>query len=114
MTAERQVVLTKERLSQSLTVDLEQQGSAGARGARAATPSDRSGRFAGALMIVSRPPGAAVFMDGKPVGATPLSLPSVPAGTHAIRIEQEGYRRWTSAVRVVASEQNRITASLER
>jgi hypothetical protein len=38
----------------------------------------------------------------------------VPAGTHAIRVEQEGYRRWTSAVRVVASEQNRITASVER
>ena len=53
-------------------------------------------------------------MDGKLVGTTPLSLPSVPAGSHAIRLEHEGYRRWTSAVRVVASEQNRITASLER
>jgi hypothetical protein len=114
ITADRQVVLTKARPSQSLTVDLERQASVAARGAPATTPSGRSGGFTGALMVVSRPPGAAIFMDGKLVGATPLSLPSVPAGTHAIRIEQEGYRRWTSAVRVVASEQNRITASLER
>jgi hypothetical protein len=43
-----------------------------------------------------------------------MSLSSVAAGSHAIRLEREGYRRWTSAVRVVASEQNRVTASLER
>jgi hypothetical protein len=38
----------------------------------------------------------------------------VAAGEHAVRLEYDGYRRWTSSVRVVASEQNRVTASLER
>jgi serine/threonine-protein kinase len=73
-----------------------------------------AGRFVGRLTIESRPDGARVFLDGKLVGTTPLSLPSVSAGEHAVRLEREGYRRWSSSARIVASEQNRITASLER
>jgi hypothetical protein len=53
-------------------------------------------------------------MDGNLVGTTPMALPSVPVGSHAIRLEHDGYRHWSSSVRVVASEQNRVTASLER
>ena len=55
-----------------------------------------------------------MFVDGKLVGTTPIQLPSVNAGEHAVRLEREGYRRWSSSVRVVASEQNRVTASLEK
>ena len=112
------VVITPSRPSQSLTIPLERPATAVPR-ARTTAPAAPaapapSGRFAGALRVDSRPPGASVFVDGKLVGTTPLSLPSVPAGTHAIRLEYEGYRRWTSAIRVVASEQNRVTASLEK
>jgi hypothetical protein len=53
-------------------------------------------------------------MDGQLVGTTPVTLPTVAAGSHAIRLEHDGYRRWSSSVRVVAGEQNRVTASLER
>jgi hypothetical protein len=55
-----------------------------------------------------------VFLDGKPVGTTPLMVPSVAAGDHAIRLELDGYRPWASSVRMVAAESNRVTASLER
>jgi hypothetical protein len=41
-------------------------------------------------------------------------MATVSAGEHAIRIERDGYRRWSSSVRIVAAEQNRVTASLER
>ena len=68
----------------------------------------------GALAVDSRPTGARVFLDDKLVGTTPMALPSVSAGSHPIRLEREGYRHWSSSVRVVASEQNRVTASLER
>jgi len=37
----------------------------------------------------------------------------VDAGEHAIRLERDGYQHWSSSVRVVASEQIRVTASLE-
>jgi serine/threonine protein kinase len=109
---ERRFVVTSSRPAQSMTVAL-----APARAvapARAEAPTASTGRFAGALAVDSRPTGAKVFMDGTLVGTTPIALPSVPAGSHAIRLEYEGYRRWSSSVRVVASEQNRVTASLER
>ncbi len=65
-------------------------------------------------MVESRPTGAHVFLDGRMIGTTPLAMPTVAAGEHAIRLELGGYRRWSSSVRVVASERNRVTASLER
>jgi hypothetical protein len=66
------------------------------------------------LTVDSRPTGARVFLDGRLVGTTPLAIAAVPAGEHALRLERDGYRRWSSSVRVVAEEQNRVTASLER
>lgn len=81
---------------------------------RSADTSATTGRFSGGLNVDSRPVGARVFLDGRLVGTTPLSMAAVPAGEHAIRLELDGYRRWSSSVRVVAAEQNRVTASLER
>ena len=109
---ERRLVITASRPAQSMTVALARVSAAAPRSAQ--TPIAPAGRFTGALSGVSRPPGAQVFLDGKLVGATPMSLPAVAAGSHAIRLEHDGYRRWSSSVRVVASEQNRVTASLER
>jgi hypothetical protein len=100
----------------SVTIPLERQGAAAGRATQTARTGETgsSGRFAGDLFVESRPPGATVFMDGKAVGTTPLTLRAVTAGSHVVRLEHEGYRRWSSAVRVVASQANRITASLER
>ena len=65
------------------------------------------------LTIESRPEGARVFLDGKLIGTTPLAIPGVGAGEHAIRLERDGYQHWSSSVRIVTGEQNRVTASLE-
>jgi hypothetical protein len=65
-------------------------------------------------MVESRPPGARVFLDGKLVGTTPLTMSDVPAGAHAVRLDLAGYRPWVSSVRVVAGEPGRVTASLDR
>ena len=109
---ERRIVVTPSRPSQSMTVALEPARAAAPSRAQAATAPPA--RFTGALAVDSRPTGAKVFMDGQLVGTTPMSLPSVSAGSHAIRLDHDGYRRWSSSVRVVAGEQNRVTASLER
>jgi Protein kinase domain/PEGA domain len=66
------------------------------------------------LIVESRPAGASVFLDGKPIGATPLALEGVSAGEHAIHLELPGYNRWASAVRIVSGARNRVAASLER
>jgi hypothetical protein len=117
VTVDRRVVITKANPAQSLTIPLEREPVASS-GTRAAVPEPSTpgtmGRFAGGLRIESRPTGAKVFLDGKLIGTTPLAVASVSAGEHAVRLEYDGYRRWSSSVRVVASEQNRVTASLER
>ena len=79
-----------------------------------AVESSTATAFVGSLMVESRPTGAHVFLDGRLIGTTPLAMPTVAAGEHAVRLELGGYRRWSSSVRVVASERNRVTASLER
>jgi hypothetical protein len=109
---ERRFVISASRPALSMTIALAPARAAAPAGA-AAAPGAASG-FAGGLAVDSRPTGAKVFMDGRLVGTTPMALSSVPAGSHAIRLEHEGYQRWSSSVRVVASEQNRVTASLER
>ena len=110
-TEERRVVITRARPTLSLNVKLTRER---APAPRAAAPTAAPPGVAGALIVESRPPGAQVFLDGKLLGVTPLSLASVPAGDHAIHLDRGGYRRWSSSVRIGASENNRVTASLEK
>jgi serine/threonine protein kinase len=112
---ERRVVITGGQPSQSLSVDLQRTpvGFPGARRTTQAT-SATNGTFTGALSIDSRPAGAQVLLDGKPVGTTPMEIAKVDAGDHVIRLELDGYRLWTASVRIAAGERHRVTASLER
>ena len=45
----------------------------------------------GSVEIYSTPPHAAVFLDGTFRGVTPLSMDSLTAGTHYLRLEKDGY-----------------------
>lgn len=45
----------------------------------------------GGLEIYSTPPYAAVFLDGELRGVTPISLDELPAGTHYLRLEKDGF-----------------------
>jgi hypothetical protein len=65
-------------------------------------------------VVHSEPVGAVVSVDGRVVGATPLSLKEVPAGSRVVRIESQGYERWSLAARVVANQELRIVATLQR
>jgi len=57
--------------------------------------------------------GRKVFVDGRSVGKTPLSVPDVAIGSHVVRIEMAGKQPWTTTTRVVAGEMQRVTGSLE-
>ena len=112
---ERRIVISASRPSQTMTLALVRPRGRELPGSQRTAPAPvAAGRLTGALRVESRPPGAAVYLDGKLLGKTPFSVPVVPAGDHAIRLERDGYRRWSSSIRIVASEQNRVTASLER
>jgi hypothetical protein len=123
--AERRVVLSPSQPSQSLSVPLAKEPRARAKapvspklavdGTPAKAEADQSTPAkVGTLIVESRPQGADVMIDGRPVGTTPLSLSDVRAGSHAVRLEREGYLIWTAPVKVTAGEQNRVTASLEK
>ena len=61
-----------------------------------------------------KPADFEVFIDGKSVGVTPLSVPDIGIGSHVVRLELPDHRIWSSATRVVSGETVRVTGSLER
>jgi hypothetical protein len=107
---ERQVTVTSAQRAHSMTVRLSPQPPAAIASAarRPAAPS------VAPLTVESRPAGATVFLDGQPVGTTPLVLPDVAVGEHAIHLDRDGYQRWSSTIRIVTTERNRVAASLDR
>lgn len=113
-TEERSVTISRRRPTQAITIALKRPAPV-ARGAKAASVIPRTAAgVAGVLVVDSRPAGAKVFLDGKLVGTTPMSMSTVTAGEHTIRLERDGYRQWSTPVRVLATGQNRVAASLER
>ena len=107
---ERRVTITALRPSQSLTFALTRARPAAPGPAASATLEGEKVP----LTVESRPAGASVFVDGTLIGKTPLTVGEVAAGDHAVSLDLDGYRRWSSSVRIVAGERNRVTASLER
>ena len=100
------VTLSAERPAQSFEIALDNPGGASGGGV---APLPAAG-----LQIDSRPAGAQVWVDGVPVGVTPLSLPNVSVGAHAVRLELAGFRPWSASVAVKTGEPVRVAASLER
>jgi putative ABC transport system substrate-binding protein len=67
----------------------------------------------GHLEVLSEPAGAKVFLDGKEMGQTPLSLPDLRTGEHQVRVTREGYETYEEEVRIIEGK-NRVSASLRR
>ncbi len=77
-------------------------------------PPTKPTAFVGTLAISSRPAGATVILDGRVAGTTPLTLSGVAAGSHAVRLELEGYRTWSASAQVVSGQVKKVNASLEQ
>ena len=107
---QRRVVVSAASPAQSLTVALARARRAG----EATSIPPGPGQSMAALNVESRPAGASVFLDGKLIGRTPLQVGEVAAGDHDVRLELDGYRRWSSTVHVAPGERRRVAASLER
>src|SRR5262245_12421358 len=83
-----------------------------ADGAAQARSSKEPVLYVGALTVDSEPAGSAVFVDREFVGQTPLELTGLRVGSRVVRIERDGYDRWTTAVLVAADKQTRVSARL--
>jgi serine/threonine-protein kinase len=112
---ERRITMSVSQPAQSVIVDLTPTRDRGASNARAESASPRpptTGATVAALIIDSRPAGAAVYIDGRRVGITPATIDSVRIGQHTIFLELEGFRGW-SALMQFAPGENRVSATLE-
>lgn len=114
--ARHELTLSARNTTQEVRARL--QRTASTRAARPAAPPTtrrppQAEVFTGSLYVDSRPRGATVFLDGRNIGRTPLSLPEVRIGAHVVRLELAGKQTWTTSTRVVAGETARVTGSLE-
>lgn len=113
----RKVVITSARPARSLDVRLAAEAAApklarpAARQGGPATPG-KPAAATGAVNIDSRPAGAAVTINGKPSGNTPLTIDDLSPGDYRILMAMPGYRDFATTVRVVAGERVRAAASL--
>ena len=110
----RKVVITAARPARSLDVRLAAE--AVAVTPRPSTPAtlgkSAAATTTGSLNVDSRPGGAAVTINGKPSGNTPLTITDLPPGEYRILMAMPGYRTFSTTVRVVAGERVRAAASL--
>jgi protein kinase-like protein/PEGA domain-containing protein len=113
-TEERRVPVTAAQPNRSVSVQLPRAAARAPAPPRAPTISAPAVNQTTSLVVESRPSGAAVIVNGKRVGTTPISIGEFTSGTHAVRLELDGYKPWTASVRVIAGEKNRVAASLER
>jgi len=65
----------------------------------------------GVVKVISTPPGAIIKVDGRPRGATPALL-ELPAGSHTITLEKDGYSSTSREVVVVQDRVARATVKL--
>ena len=67
----------------------------------------------GTLVVRSTPPGAAVFINNRPAGKTPLVMRSMPVGSRAVRVTLNGHAPWSRGVQVVADQSTTVVARLD-
>ena len=68
----------------------------------------------GALSVASNPVGAEVFIDGRFAGRTPLSVASLAAGDHRVRIVKDGYLENSRLVNVSANQPRALDVKLTK
>jgi hypothetical protein len=109
----RKVSITKERPARTLDVRMTAETAAAAT-PRPSTPATigKPAATTGTLVVESRPAGAAVTINGKPSGTTPLTINDLAPGEYRVVMTLPGYRDFTSTVQVVAGERVRAAASL--
>ena len=67
----------------------------------------------GVLSIVSNPGVADVYLDGRPIGQTPLYLPQILIGSHTIKLNKSGCADWTGNVTISEGQIAEVSATLQ-
>ncbi|MBT6228985.1 MAG: PEGA domain-containing protein, partial [Candidatus Scalindua sp.] len=67
----------------------------------------------GSFSITSEPSDAAIFIDGKDAGNTPLIITDPDQGKHHIEVKMEGYENWSESVNIEHNKETTLTAALQ-
>lgn len=114
--SEHRIVLDARRPSRSLEVTLTRARAVAATPPPLARPTAAAATGAapatGSLLVESRPSGARVLLDGRDVGVTPLTIPSLAAGSYTVRIERAGFAPISTTTRVEARTRARVGVTL--
>lgn len=108
----RTIAITAQRPSRSLDVRLAAAPAVPAKRPAPVTAAPKPAAATGALLVESRPTGAAVQIDGVSRGTTPLAISDLPPGDYRVVLSMAGFRNFATTVRVVAGERVRAAASL--
>jgi hypothetical protein len=66
-----------------------------------------------ARLVINAPTGAAIVVDGRPAGETPLAAPlAIGAGAHVVAITKNGHEGWVSELDLARGEDRKIDAPL--
>ncbi len=70
---------------------------------------------AGHVTMTVVPEGSAVYIDSNFMGVSPLKTPcELPAGTHRVEVNHEGYLSWVGTAVIVAGKTTEVTATLTK
>jgi len=67
----------------------------------------------GQLHVRTSPAGATIFVDGEPLGTSPLILTDLPSGRHQVRVALPGYQGTIRNIRIIADSNEILEWRLE-
>jgi tetratricopeptide (TPR) repeat protein len=67
----------------------------------------------GSLIVKTTPPGAAIFVDGKQRGVSPLTIGDLLAGGHQLKAAREGYKELVQPLEVMPYATENVHLNLE-
>lgn len=73
----------------------------------------RGATAVGSLEVVSTPPGAKVFIDGRDSGQAPVTVGNLPVGEHEVLVALEGYGEERRHVVIEADQPNSLQVLLQ-
>jgi hypothetical protein len=68
---------------------------------------------AGALRVLSTPPGADVLVDGQVIGQTPLNVDDIDVGEHVVTVRQPQYYDYEQNINIEGGQRTIVSAKLE-
>ncbi|MEE0921678.1 MAG: SUMF1/EgtB/PvdO family nonheme iron enzyme [Paludibacteraceae bacterium] len=68
----------------------------------------------GSMVLTTSPADAAVYVDGKKVGTSPVIVNELLIGSHSIRVEKDGYDQQEKTVQIIESQETILELMLNK